>query len=117
MANSVQGCSQWGDVCGVQDGQQFCGLHGECYAEEGTGGAGQFTAKCVCDPGWGGPRCDRKLEYMEFFANGFVQYELLPNVFSEYETNMDLLIVPGFPTSAPLAYAESTGRVSSVLSL
>lgn len=122
VVNSEPGCSQWGPSCGpTHDGQMFCGDHGECYAEDASGsstktaGGRQFTAKCVCEPGWGGARCNRQLEYVEFTPDGYVQYELLPSVFSEFETRVDLLVVPGAATAAaPLAYAQSHGKVSAV---
>lgn len=95
-SKSQAGCyNMWGDVCGtpvsnqqqstsqVDDnkvqtarversigGERYC-HHGECYAESEP-----LVAKCVCDPGWGGERCNRKLEWFEFLTrDSYIEFQ------------------------------------------
>ncbi|CAJ0930288.1 unnamed protein product, partial [Mesorhabditis belari] len=100
--NTERGCKLWGSACDANtiDTISHC-VHGDCYAD--VGGA----PKCICDPGWGGDRCERKLEWVQFSANAYLEYSVLNEVLDEQWTDVDLLFVPGRSASvSELSYGS-----------
>ncbi|CAD6190830.1 unnamed protein product [Caenorhabditis auriculariae] len=92
-SNSERGCRLWGSTCDSNsvESLQHC-VHGDCFAD--VQGSTAMVAKCVCDPGWGGARCDRKIEWIQFQPGGFVDYS--PRIaFPEQVNDIELLFIPG----------------------
>uniref|UniRef100_A0A1I7XFP4 Cadherin domain protein n=1 Tax=Heterorhabditis bacteriophora TaxID=37862 RepID=A0A1I7XFP4_HETBA len=91
--NSASGCKLWGSACD-SNGIETLGhcVHGDCYAD--VKGSNPLVAKCICDPGWGGARCEKKIEWVQFQSGGFVEYG--PKIaFPEQFNDIKLLFIPG----------------------
>lgn len=73
--NSEKGCRLWGATCDSNsvDSLNHC-IHGDCFAD--VQGSGAMVAKCVCDPGWGGARCERRMEWIQFAQGAFIEVRL-----------------------------------------
>lgn len=72
-----------------------------------------MVAKCICDPGWGGARCDRPIEWVQFQPGGFINY-VTSVAFPEQINDIELLFIPGRVTgSAELAYGSDGAQVQS----
>ncbi|KAK6739390.1 hypothetical protein RB195_008084 [Necator americanus] len=96
--NSAAGCKLWGGACdsNVIDSLTHC-VHGDCYAN--VRGSTPMIPKCICDPGWGGPRCEKRIEWIQIQSGGFIDYS--PKIaFPEQTTDVELLFVPGRVTDA-----------------
>ncbi|MFH4978339.1 hypothetical protein AB6A40_005048 [Gnathostoma spinigerum] len=88
-SHSQMGCQLTESVCGVNglDGG-YC-LHGECIAD-----AASQVPKCLCDPGYGGDRCDEEITWMQLGSGAFVEYDV--KVGLEDKTNdVGILLWPG----------------------
>ncbi|CAI5439269.1 unnamed protein product [Caenorhabditis angaria] len=91
--NSEKGCRLWGSACDSNsiDSLNHC-VHGDCFAD--IQGSTAMVAKCICDPGWGGSRCEKKIEWIQFSSGGFIEYS--PKVaFNEQNNEIDLLFISG----------------------
>ncbi|CAB3408176.1 unnamed protein product [Caenorhabditis bovis] len=106
-ANSERGCRLWGTTCDSNsvDSLNHC-VHGDCYAD--VQGSAAMVAKCVCDPGWGGSRCERKIEWMQFSSGGFIDYS--PRIaFPEQVSDIELLFIAGKVSgAAELSYGTDS---------
>ncbi|PAV84081.1 hypothetical protein WR25_21179 [Diploscapter pachys] len=103
--NSERGCRLWGSACDSNsvESLQHC-VHGDCYAD--VQGSTPMVAKCICDPGWGGARCDRPIEWVQFQPGGFINYATSV-AFPEQINDVELLFIPGrVMGSAELAYGS-----------
>ncbi|CAI2294435.1 unnamed protein product [Caenorhabditis sp. 36 PRJEB53466] len=92
-SNSEKGCRLWGSTCDSNsvDSLNHC-VHGDCYAD--VQGSGAMVAKCVCDPGWGGARCERKMEWVQFATGGYIEYS--PRIaFPEQVNDIEMLFISG----------------------
>ncbi len=67
-ANSEPGCSVSEEACRANSVASRC-LHGECQASF-------TTARCVCEPGWTGPACDRETLSKMFQTNSYIKYAI-----------------------------------------
>ncbi|CAI4221235.1 unnamed protein product [Auanema sp. JU1783] len=111
--NSETGCKLWGSACDSNsvDTVSFC-VHGDCYAN--APGDSPNVPKCICDPGWGGPRCDQQIQWVQF-NGGYIDYQ--PKIgFSNQVNDIELLFIPGrvSSSSAGLAYGtEGQNYVST----
>uniref|UniRef100_A0A0N4ZYG1 Cadherin domain-containing protein n=1 Tax=Parastrongyloides trichosuri TaxID=131310 RepID=A0A0N4ZYG1_PARTI len=86
------GCKLWGSACDSNsiESASYC-IHGDCYATV----KGNSVAKCICDPGWGGERCDQPIEWIEFAGTGaFIEYNS-DVVIDSLRDNVGLLFIPG----------------------
>lgn len=105
--NSARGCQLWGSACDSNSVESLnhC-VHGDCYADVRGSGAG--VAKCICDPGYGGERCDKKLGWIQFASGGFIDYS--PRIaFSEQVSDIELLFIPGRVSGeAEMAYGTDS---------
>uniref|UniRef100_A0A0N5C4L2 Cadherin domain-containing protein n=1 Tax=Strongyloides papillosus TaxID=174720 RepID=A0A0N5C4L2_STREA len=89
---STIGCKLWGSACDSNniDSASYC-IHGDCYATV----KGNSVPKCICDPGWGGDRCDQPIEWVEFSGPGaFIEYNS-DVVMDSLRDNIGLLFIPG----------------------
>ncbi|RCN23875.1 hypothetical protein ANCCAN_30436 [Ancylostoma caninum] len=96
--NSAAGCKLWGGACDSNaiDSLTHC-VHGDCYAD--VQGSTPMVPKCICDPGWGGPRCEKKIEWIQMQSGGFIDYS--PKIaFPEQTNDIELLFIPGRVTGA-----------------
>ncbi|ETN81824.1 laminin G domain protein [Necator americanus] len=96
--NSAAGCKLWGGACDSNaiDSLTHC-VHGDCYAD--VQGSTPMIPKCICDPGWGGPRCEKKIEWIQMQSGGFIDYS--PKIaFPEQTNDIELLFIPGRVTGA-----------------
>uniref|UniRef100_A0A915Q454 Uncharacterized protein n=1 Tax=Setaria digitata TaxID=48799 RepID=A0A915Q454_9BILA len=50
--------------------------------------------KCLCDPGYGGDRCDTPFTWVEFGPGSFVEYDVKVGL-EDKTTNVDVLFLPG----------------------
>ncbi|GMT28644.1 hypothetical protein PFISCL1PPCAC_19941 [Pristionchus fissidentatus] len=103
---SSSGCALWGSACDSNsvDSLSFC-THGDCFADAGG------SAKCICDPGWSGDRCDSPIEWIQFAAGSSIQYAL--NIALEQNTNdVEILFVPGRSSGSPELSWASNGKES-----
>lgn len=50
--------------------------------------------KCLCDPGYGGDRCDSPFKWVEFGPGSFVEYDVKVGL-EDRTTNVDVLFLPG----------------------
>lgn len=90
-AGSTPGCKLWGSTCdsnSVTSGT-YC-VHGDCYAD-----ADSSTPKCICDPGYGGDRCDRAFEWVEFSSGGLINYEIASTYLPMRTTDVGVLVMLG----------------------
>uniref|UniRef100_A0A0K0DI32 Cadherin n=1 Tax=Angiostrongylus cantonensis TaxID=6313 RepID=A0A0K0DI32_ANGCA len=103
--HSASGCKLWGGACDSNaiDSLTHC-VHGDCYAD--LQGSTSLVPKCICDPGWGGARCEKKIEWIQMQSGGFIDY--LPKIaFPEQTNDIELLFIPGRVTgAAELAYGS-----------
>uniref|UniRef100_A0A0K0E875 Cadherin n=2 Tax=Strongyloides stercoralis TaxID=6248 RepID=A0A0K0E875_STRER len=86
------GCKLWGSACDSNsiNSASYC-IHGDCYATI----KGNSVPKCICDPGWGGDRCDQPIEWVEFSGPGaFIEYNS-DVVMDSLRDNVGLLFIPG----------------------
>ncbi|WKX91422.1 hypothetical protein Q1695_009901 [Nippostrongylus brasiliensis] len=91
--NSASGCKLWGGACDSNaiDSLTHC-VHGDCYAD--VQGSTSLVPKCICDPGWGGARCEKKIEWIQMQSGGFIDYS--PKIaFPEQTNDIELLFIPG----------------------
>lgn len=97
--NSQAGCKLWGGACDANtiDAISHC-VHGDCFAD--VGGA----PKCICDPGYGGDRCEKKLEWIQFGPGASLDYHVNVEL-QEQVTDVELLFIPGKSTgNADMTY-------------
>jgi hypothetical protein len=101
---SSMGCQQWGSTCDSNSRQSasYC-VHGDCFANVKA----PATPKCICDPGYGGDRCEKAIGWAEFAGtSSFLKYTLKvapPTTTSD----VDLLFLPGRQPNGQLVYAAS----------
>lgn len=50
--------------------------------------------KCLCDPGYGGDRCDIPFKWVEFGPGSFVEYDVKVGL-EDKTTDVDVLFLPG----------------------
>lgn len=68
-----------------------------------------MTAKCICDPGYGGDRCDKAIEWVQFAPGAKVQYAT--NIaFSTQTNDIELLFIPGRVSSSTAELGYGTDR-------
>uniref|UniRef100_A0A1I7UMA5 Cadherin domain-containing protein n=1 Tax=Caenorhabditis tropicalis TaxID=1561998 RepID=A0A1I7UMA5_9PELO len=112
--NSEKGCRLWGSTCDSNsvDSLNHC-IQGDCFAD--VQGSGAMVAKCVCDPGWGGARCERKMEWIQFAQGAFIEYS--PRIaFPEQVSDIELLFISGKTSSAPAELSFGTDSQQSYVS-
>ncbi|TKR62050.1 hypothetical protein L596_026062 [Steinernema carpocapsae] len=87
---SKEGCGYWGTACDSNslDSLNYC-VHGDCFAD-----ADAKIPKCVCDPGFGGDRCDRPIEWIEFGAGGSITYDVSVALMKQ-ASEVGILLIPG----------------------
>ncbi|KJH45912.1 laminin G domain protein [Dictyocaulus viviparus] len=57
-------------------------------------GSTPLIPKCICDPGWDGARCEKKIEWIQIQSGGFINY--MPKIaFPEQTNDIELLFIPG----------------------
>ncbi|KAI3422308.1 Hmr-1p [Globodera pallida] len=91
----------------------FCNGHGECFVES----MDQQMAKCECEPGWEGERCDRPIDWVEFTSrDSFLKYIL--QVQPAYqESRMRVLFLPGSTGMGQLASTLGQNQPSAYMKL
>ncbi|KAL3997557.1 Laminin G domain family protein [Acanthocheilonema viteae] len=87
--HSQIGCQLTDGACGLNDiSGPYC-IHGECISDLVSN-----VPKCLCDPGYGGDRCDSLFKWVEFGPGSFVEYDVKVGL-EDKTTNVDLLFLPG----------------------
>lgn len=91
----------------------FCNGHGECFVDS----MDQQIAKCECEPGWEGERCERSIDWVEFTSrDAFLKYFL--QVEPPYQdSRLRLLFLPGFTGNGQLASAFSQSGPAAYMKL
>ncbi|KAL3113056.1 hypothetical protein niasHT_013521 [Heterodera trifolii] len=97
----------------VQLASAFCNGHGECFVES----MDQQVAKCECEPGWEGERCDRPINWVEFTSrDSFLKYIL--QVQPAYqESRLRVLFLPGSTGMGQLASAIGQNQPPAYMKL
>lgn len=67
-SNSEPGCSVSDDLCRANSIHSRC-MNGVCLASYNS-------ARCMCDPGWTGPNCDRDTMSKMFQTNSYIKYAI-----------------------------------------
>ncbi|CAG2164912.1 unnamed protein product, partial [Oppiella nova] len=79
-ANSLLGCSSVDSMCNFFS--RMC-QNGKCLGSYNS-------AKCVCNPGWHGSRCEKLTEPRMFQSHSFIRYSLLFEL-NPYSTEIQML--------------------------
>ncbi|CAJ0575467.1 unnamed protein product, partial [Mesorhabditis spiculigera] len=104
---------KWHDVHIRQDGRYIELVVNGCRYL--TGGAdGQGTPKRICDPGYGGDRYEKKLAWVQFGVNSYLEYSVMNAMLDEQWTDVDLLFIPGRTASSSEGSYGSDGLSSYV---
>ncbi|CAK5095981.1 unnamed protein product [Meloidogyne enterolobii] len=93
LSNSLE--SSGGGVS-ITSGGNFCYGHGEC-----------IVAKCECEPGWEGERCERPIDWVEFTTRDALLKFLLQVEPPYKDSRLRLLFLPGSSANGQLASALS----------
>uniref|UniRef100_A0A914C6R2 Cadherin n=1 Tax=Acrobeloides nanus TaxID=290746 RepID=A0A914C6R2_9BILA len=103
---STSGCKLWGSACDSNSlaSGTYC-VHGDCYAD-----ADGSTQKCICDPGYGGDRCDKAFEWVEFTSGGLISYDIASTFLPMWTTDVGVLFLLG---SSPGGSGELGYGISS----
>lgn len=91
----------------------FCNGHGECFVDA----MDQQVAKCECEPGWEGARCEQPIDWVEFTSrDAFLKYFL--QVEPPYQDSwLRLLFLPGSTGNGQLASAYSQSGPAAYMKL
>lgn len=87
----------------ISSGGNFCFGHGECIVES----MDQQVAKCECEPGWEGERCERSIDWVEFTTRDSLLKFILQVEPSYKDSRLRLLFLPGSSANGQLASALS----------
>lgn len=127
--DSETGCKLWGSACDSNsvESTSYC-IHGDCYADAVSSTSGANAPKCLCDPGWGGAKCNMPIQWVQFNAGSFIDYEpkimfmqtvgtpsRLEKTLSFQTNNIELLFIPGKVSGkADLTYGSDTRQQGMV---
>lgn len=98
------GCTLNEAVCSMNNVDGYC-MHGECIAD-----ASSNVAKCICDPGYSGNRCDQEIQWVEFGPGSFIEYAVAVLLESK-KSDIDVLLYPGAKSAdGTLGFASDLGN-------
>jgi hypothetical protein len=91
----------------------FCNGHGECLVES----MDQQVAKCECEPGWEGEKCQNPIDWVEFTSRDALLKYFLQVEPPYQDSRLRLLFLPGSSGNGPLASALSQSGPAAYMKL